>query len=309
MSDRPAKSRPYRIAVIVARSLIAIACVFVILKIADVASIVRSIAQLSAPALVTALAAHVVIILALAWRWAILAHATGSRIDYAFAVRMTFGSTFLNLTLPTSVGGDIGRVWLGRRRGMALESATAAGILDRAIGLAALAAMVAAGALVLGGRVVESMLLAALVFAALLLAAFWRWAGRLPETHAAHRFATAIRSAIVSPRVVAATAGLSLAAHLAATWIAAVLASGMGLELSLSHAALLFPAVLLATAIPVSIGGWGLRELAAIPVLKLAGMSAESAAAVGFSFGLTQLAAASLGTLAVLATPAWRRSP
>ncbi len=308
MRHEPTVSRRYRIAVIAARALIAAASVFVILQIADAASIAQSIARLSVPALVVALAVHVIIILALAWRWAILVRATGSGIGCTIAVRMTFVSTVLNLTLPTSVGGDIGRAWLGHRQGMAIASATAAGILDRGIGLAALVAMVAAGAVVLGGRFVAALLLAACLAGALLLILLLRWAGRLPEAHAGHRLAAASRAALGSLPVVGVTVALSLAAHLGATWIAAVLAHGMGLELSAWHAALLFPAVLLATAIPVTIGGWGLRELAAIPVLSFAGIGAEGAAAVGLVFGLTQLAAASLGSLAALAPLAWRPS-
>ncbi len=292
--------------VIAGRALIAIASVIIILQIADVAGIGHAIASLTLPALALALVMHATIIMALAWRWAMLVRATGSEVTYPLAIRMTFVSTVLNLVLPTSIGGDVSRVWFGKQQGMALESATAAGILDRGIGLAALVILVAAGAVLLGGRLIESVLLAAVMVGVLLLGLFLRWARQLPEAHAGYRFAAAARIALGSRPVMGTTLGLSFASHLVATWISAVLANGMGLELSAWHASLLFPAVLLATAIPVSIGGWGLRELAAIPVLDLAGMTSEGAAAVALVFGLTQLAAALLGSLAAAIPLIWR---
>jgi hypothetical protein len=49
-----------------------------------------------------------------------------------------------------------------------------------------------------------------------------------------------------------------------------------------------------------------LRELAAIPLLALAGIAADGAAAIALMFGVTQLVAALAGTLAANLPLVWR---
>jgi uncharacterized membrane protein YbhN (UPF0104 family) len=61
------------------------------------------------------------------------------------------------------------------------------------------------------------------------------------------------------------------------------------------------PVILLATMLPFSIGGWGVREAAAVAVLSLAGISAEAALSLSLIFGLTQVAVSGVGTLLCLA--------
>lgn len=288
------------------RALSAVVLIFVVVQLADPAGIWRAMSALSTASLLTALCLHVTIVLALAWRWSLLVSALGPGVNYVTALRVTFVSTVLNLTLPTSVGGDIGRVWLGKRHGVALVSGSAAAVLDRGIGLFTLVVMVALSAFYLGSLVVEVSLVTFLLVAALLVVLAIRRADRLQENHALRLFADATRVVLADRRTMFLTHGLSLAGHVAAALIAASLAHGLGLPLSAWNAVLLFPAVLLVTAVPVSIGGWGLRELAAIPVLGLAGFDAESATAIALLFGLTQLAAALIGTLVLSAPLAWR---
>jgi glycosyltransferase 2 family protein len=110
-------------------------------------------------------------------------------------------------------------------------------------------------------------------------------------------------------RLVAATVTVSLASHVAAAGIAALIARGMGIELPLLTAIILFPAAILATLAPISVGGWGVRELAAIPLLELAGIGAAGAAAIALVFGLTQLVAAGLGTIALSFLGPERQAP
>ena len=89
----------------------------------------------------------------------------------------------------------------------------------------------------------------------------------------------------------------SLLAHLLAVAIAWTLAQGMGLELSVLQALALFPLVLFAALVPVSVGGWGVREGAAVLVFVPIGWTAADAVALSLLFGLTQVVAASPGVL------------
>jgi uncharacterized membrane protein YbhN (UPF0104 family) len=59
--------------------------------------------------------------------------------------------------------------------------------------------------------------------------------------------------------------------------------------------------------LPISIGGWGVREAAAIPLLALAGIPASGAVTLALLFGLTQVAAAGCGTLYFYLSSAMRQ--
>jgi hypothetical protein len=71
----------------------------------------------------------------------------------------------------------------------------------------------------------------------------------------------------------------------------AVYALGLALAipLELHHAIVLMPLVLLTTMIPVSIAGWGVRELSMVTVLGAVDVPPDGALAVSLAFGLAIL--------------------
>ena len=93
---------------------------------------------------------------------------------------------------------------------------------------------------------------------------------------------------------------LSLA--IVASYIAVFALAGAALGVALPALAwiALAPLVLAAMLIPVSIGGWGVREGAAAALFPLAGVDASHALAIAILYGLTSLAG-SLPGLVLLA--------
>jgi uncharacterized protein (TIRG00374 family) len=253
-----------------------------------------------------ALVLHAIIVALLGWRWRTILAALGiwRRIDWA--IGLTFVATLLNMLLPFSLGGDIGRVLLGKRSNIGLGIGATVAVFDRFIGVSALALLSLPALLLVPSPSTASLwlwiaallvpgcaLLAVLGFAgAVVLAPRWEIARRI--TDIAGRF----RPLVDRPSFLAMVTLQSLGGHLLAIVIAYVIATGLGLPLTLAQSFLLMPPVLLATALPLSIGGWGVREAAAIPMLGLAGVSSTGALAIALLFGLTQLATAGLGSLA-----------
>ena len=73
-----------------------------------------------------------------AWRWRLLLAEAGVRVPLLLTVRQYFIGTFLNNFLPSTVGGDVGKVYfLGRDHGYRVVMASV--VLDRMLGLAMLA--------------------------------------------------------------------------------------------------------------------------------------------------------------------------
>jgi glycosyltransferase 2 family protein len=80
---------------------------------------------------------------AYAWRWRLLLQAAGAQVPFRHVVRQYFVGIFVNNFLPSTVGGDVAKVYyLGDRYGY--RTVTASVVMDRAIGVGVLAALAAA---------------------------------------------------------------------------------------------------------------------------------------------------------------------
>ena len=93
----------------------------------------------------------------------------------------------------------------------------------------------------------------------------------------------------------------ALVQHLLRVLILACLAAGLDMDITLASLFALTPAALLVAMVPVSLGGWGVRELTFVYFLGLAGVGAEAALALSIVFGLVRLVVGAVGGLAWLA--------
>lgn len=283
--------------------------VWLVTLMVDVGALGQQLSRVQPWALVVALMLQSLTIALWSWRWHVILQAFRSVARFAESLRMTHVSTFLNMVLPTSIGGDIGRVWMATRRGLNLRQSTFAAIFDRAVGLLTLILVAVLGGLLtrqlfevqtvpklsmLGG-----MLIASVVFLV------WRTRrARALARDGQRRPLASLFAELLEPLLVTQSIAVSVAGHLLAVAVAVVLARGLAFDLSVAEALFLFPAVLLAASLPVSVGGWGVRELTAIPVFALIGMKADTAAAMALLFGATHVAAAGLGAgVALIAVP------
>jgi len=67
--------------------------------------------------------------------------------------------------------------------------------------------------------------------------------------------------------------------------------------LTLSTVLAIGPVIVLAQVLPVSVGGWGVREAAAVTLLAMTGIDATSALLVSITFGILVFLATSPGVL------------
>jgi hypothetical protein len=75
---------------------------------------------------------------------------------------------------------------------------------------------------------------------------------------------------------------------------------GVGDQVTLVDCLVLIPPVILFTSLPVSIGGWGVREGAMVAGLSLIGVTSEAAIAISLVFGLSGTAVSVLGGIVSL---------
>lgn len=281
---------------IMTQIMILLACILAVGFLTDLSSLWTQLRTVSPVSLVMVMGVQFVIITFMASRWHLLIHACGAKIGWFSALRLTLSATVMNLILPTSVGGDVVRVGAGRLEGVSLSKGGAAAILDRVIGMVVLMLLVGLALLIVRPMLAVSLAIVGTGGLWLAIRLGLDLKQYLPRTDLITRLADALKLALTHPTAALAASGLSLTAHLGSVAVAVILAWGMGVSLGPVSAFMTFPVVILAGVIPVSVGGWGLRELAAIPAMALVGLSAEAAAAIAALFALTQLVTALVGT-------------
>ncbi|QNP45689.1 flippase-like domain-containing protein [Sphingomonas sediminicola] len=90
----------------------------------------------------------------------------------------------------------------------------------------------------------------------------------------------------------------ALAQHLLRVGVLAALATGLGLDIPLATLFAFATAALLMAMVPISFGGWGIREIAFVYLLGAAGVSAEAALSLSIAFGLLRVLMGVIGGLA-----------
>ncbi len=247
------------------------------------------------PYIALALAVYLVGQAVSAVRWATLTRPLGIKTPFKDLVRYYLVGMFFNLFAPGTVGGDVSRIYYlvrdedAHANGRAVTTVHAAMsvLMDRAIGMAVLVWLGAAGLLLFPQYAVPqsirsvTYLLALGFVVAVVLAPLLR--RMLPED--GHQLVVKLRLALRSYRsnwrALLAAAMLSLAVHLIQVWMHTVMGHALGLELPFSFCVIVYPLVGTFAAIPISLNGLGLREGGYIYLLAVIGIGTDKAIAFG----------------------------
>ena len=247
-------------------------------------------------------------------RWRLLLHYAGIDVTHRRAIRTFGASLVLNGVLPTSMGGDVARTWVVGRESGRLVRAAAATLVDKATAVLCLFVVawiaVAVDAESVPRSVVAALfwvtvgLAAALVVAILVAAGVRPVVRRLPERLAAmirETWAT-LRIWGGSARLIAGVAALGVLYQVLAVTGLVLVAKTVTVELSFALAAASGAIVVVATLLPISIGGLGVREGGFVLLLGEAGISGADATVVSLlSAALIVLAGAAVMALAAVA--------
>src|ERR1700730_7832687 len=207
---------------------------------------------------------------------------------------------FFNQVLPSGVGGDAVRAWRCHRLGLGVAAALRRLVLDRVSGYLVLVVLFAAGLPVLLRVLPErhQRYGVVLLFGAALCGwlplflmnylpqRLWRF--RLVAELAAlsregrRLFARPARSAAIVS-LSAATVGLAILGVM-------LVANSIGVDLPFLSWVAIVPPVTLIQLVPVSLAGWGVRELGFVVVLAGFGVPAEAALAASVLSGLCLIA-------------------
>lgn len=240
----------------------------------------------------------------MAARWHFTTARLGVPIGFATAYREYYVSTLLNQVLPGGVAGDFARV--ARHRGADKAALARSVILERGVGQVVLWLVVVVSTAVWGfGTPLFTTGLAtglALVgvVAALALVYVVGNTPRIARTPAGaliRRMFADARTATLSRGALVIQLGLSLLALALLIVMFHACALAVGAHLTLIDSLCIVPCVLAATTIPLTVGGWGVREMTAAGLFTLIGLAGHEGAAAGAMFGAVSLLAALPGVV------------
>jgi len=301
--DREGASQPSRggvakMAILVAKLTVTAACFWYVSRQIELSQVVSAVTQLDFRwAIFATLVAMLQIpLLAMRWRGILEALAAlDARMTRGAITAITAIAAFFSQILP-SVASEGMRAWFLVRLGGDWRNALTSVAVDRAVGVGLLIAVgfgvlfLPAGIVALGAsRVPVLLLYGALLAAGLLglwatplvvpLLARWRYTRWIAMLAADARGVLIGRK---SPVILA----LGCLVHVLTIVIVWSLGRAQGLALPVADAAVLFTVMIGVAIIPISISGWGLREVAVISLLGNLGVAPEKALLFSVCFGL-----------------------
>jgi hypothetical protein len=247
-------------------------------------------------------------------RWREISVECGAPLETGQAMRFNVIGTFFNQTLPSSIGGDAVRLWLVARGGAGWRAATYSIFVDRAIGLIALAVLIAV-TLPWSYRLIsdphgQSALL--LLDLAALAAGFgflligilpWPWLKTWWATHHVHACAVIANRVLFSRDRGPKVAVLSLLIHVVAVVIGWCVVQSITAPVTFGQIFQLLPPVMLITMMPISIAGWGVREATMGLAFGYAGLIASEGVNVSLLFGAVSFVVGVFGGLVWILSP------
>ncbi|MGB0696542.1 MAG: lysylphosphatidylglycerol synthase transmembrane domain-containing protein [Rhodospirillaceae bacterium] len=283
---------------------LSIGVLYIVMKDMDLAAVWARLDGSAMVGLIIGVVLFLIQALGVAERWRLVLSVHGEGIPLRAAWYNVMLGLFFNQALPSTIGGDAARVWDARRENLTLTMAARTVLVDRIVGFVGLMAFCAVGLPYLylkaeDPRVALGIFIligGGLVVLAILLA----------FRHMPHKFRrgpikVAVALSDTSWRCMA-TPGLtrkmlfySVLPQIKDVLVLWVLIIAIGADATLWQVALIFPAVTFAATIPISVGGWGLREGAMVLAFGLIAMPGEDALAASLLFGLTTLVTGLIG--------------
>ncbi|MDZ5619198.1 lysylphosphatidylglycerol synthase transmembrane domain-containing protein [Nocardioides sp. HM23] len=266
---------------------------------------VEGIRSTDATTLVVALAVTAATTWCCAWRWSLLAARLDVAVPVRTAYRRYYRSQLLNATLPGGVLGDVHRgIDHGRSAG-ALGRGLRSVLWERTSGQAVQVALALAALLLLPAAVRAEAGWLLLAVATVLVVVAAALPARVRRAVAAELRAVVAARAVL-PRVVLASA-LAAVGHVV---VLVVVARSVGVTAPLPELVALSLVVLVASALPLSVAGWGPREGAAAWLFGAAGLGVDTGVSVAVAFGVVSLVATLPGMLTLAGgTQPTTRSP
>lgn len=235
------------------------------------------------------------------WRWQMLMNLQTKRLGYTESVHINFLSQAANYLFIASISGVVVRIAMVMRKGISLGRALGANVVDRVFAIFTLVSMVVISVPFVIGLLkaelifpiaVAFMLVAAVIIGTLVMV----WVAtqqkmKLPFQRKLRAMLVYGRHLRKHPDIITLNIGLSLGGQL--LFFIGTLAMAKALQINHNpiEMLILLPVVSLVSSLPLTVGGWGVREGAFIYAFGLIGIQMEQAFMLSVQVGLAGIAA------------------
>lgn len=255
------------------------------------------------------LLALLVIPAAIRWRWFVGRFMPEGMVPptLGLSIRINTVNVALNQFLPSTLGGDLYRVMIAKSLGLSFFRSTVATVADRLSAFVILI-VISGPALIktlalLGGMfwLPQMALWLALmaVFGLFLLCLFFKQKLAM-KFELAFKF---LKSVLRANGLISSVVFTSLIIQLVTLAVMIATAKILDIEIGVFSLFGIMAASLMASRLPISVAGWGVREGVLVGFLSAYGVAAEKAFATSVIYGLAELAAAMIALLIGSAVP------
>ena len=259
----------------------------------------KSIQEVKRMGLMTSLLSIMVLALSIpviSLRLSSILHVFSHNISARDLILPTYTGLFLNQFLPTSVGGDIYRVWMMTKEGINYLRATSFILVDRIFGI--LSAVVILGFSILFSSFVGQSVpyvatylffvvsIALIVFVLLGFMPLVSWPLFEKIICPIRQLSKDFSKILVDPKYIGIVSVYSVASQLIPVLVYYIIVSSLKLDLSFFSCMVIGPSAMIASAIPLAFAGWGIREAAVIFIMQAYNISNDNSFAVSILFGL-----------------------
>ncbi|PKU22563.1 lysylphosphatidylglycerol synthase transmembrane domain-containing protein [Telmatospirillum siberiense] len=238
---------------------------------------------------------QVVQVLICGGRWRLVLRGLGADLPFRQACELFCIGNFFGQILPGAVGGDAVRMWRTHRAGLSLTAAVNSVVIERIATVFGLILLAAACEPLLfdrlEGRFPEWVFPGLAVASAAGIAVFSlldRLSVVLPGWRLVRGFiqlANDSRRIFFRPFRAVPILAVVVLGHINLAFVVYVLALGLNIDVSVVDCLVLVPPVILVATLPISMAGWGPREMAMITAFGFIGVSKEHATALSVLFG------------------------
>jgi uncharacterized membrane protein YbhN (UPF0104 family) len=319
--DQPESSAARRYLILAVKLSVSIILLVVLFTRIDVAELWRTARLASVPWLLVAILVYAVSTAGAVWRWHLLLEAQRIDVTFRSALGTFLVATYFNNFLPSNIGGDVIRIGDMARFANSKTLSTTVVLMDRILGLMALVLVAALGATAIGR----------LHHVAAPIWPVWLWAGFLagaaattPAVFAPAGFGRLLRPLTIfhpewvggrittltgalarfgeEPRALVMAFGGAVFVQLALVLYYFAVAYALHLDITLWDLAVVVPMSFVVQLLPVSVGGFGVREAFFSYYFHRIGQPIEDAVLLS----LVAQAMLMLFSLSGLATYLWR---
>jgi uncharacterized protein (TIRG00374 family) len=314
INPKPAISAHFRV---LAKLAVTIAVGIAILARIDIRAVVERMGSMPLGTTLDCILIILGLSIVVAVRWHLILTWMGSSLALQDSWRLVTIGLFFNQTLPSGLGGDAVRVWMMTSRGERLRTSFVSVAVDRIFALGAVVACMVGALPLLNGGPVFFPVLALSLMGVLGFAFLLSWDAVLS---APSRVWPALATTLIPKilvrgidlgrdlsRTVLGVSGtlregplimlLSLTNQIALGLVVYLIGRALGAKIGIGDTLILFPPAMLLSMVPISLGGWGVREAAIVWLFGSVGVPADLALGISIMFGLVITAAGLPGGL------------